>query len=284
MAEAAAELSVVVPAAWSCAATAAVATGEEPAEPLAVVVASAVPIAASCPVTMAGCCAAVAVGLVLPELPDAAVVAAAVFAVAPLAVEPVDATGALVVVVVVAMVVSAAAITPVCGAAADLSGVDFPVAWADVSVVAVVAVPAIVAAVAFAAIVPPCSGDAPSAAVADWLAAIAAAAIASGAVPLPDAGEPVAGAPVAGVAVIATRTGTATAIGLGVVEVLVPSCVVAVDPLAEPVAELSPDDEVAVEFVESFFEPVDLLRERGGASVALAPALVSAAGPLLLAP
>jgi hypothetical protein len=272
LAEAVADLSVVVPAAWSCAATVAVAAGEVPAEPLAFVVASAVPSAASCPVAMAGCCAAVAVGSALPELPDAAVVAAAVFAVAPLAVEPVDATGALVV-VVVAMVASAAAATPVWGAAADLSGVCFPVAWVDasVSVVAavVVAVPAIVAAVASAAIVPACSGDDPSAAVADWLAAMAAAAIASGAVPLPDAGDPVAGAPVAGVAVTATSTGTATASGLGVVGVLVPSCVVAVEP-AESVAEVSPDDEVALEFVEPSFELVDLLRERGGASAVLA--------------
>jgi hypothetical protein len=144
----------------------------------------------------------------------------------------------------------------------------------------VVAVPAIVAAVASAAIVPARSGDAPGAAVADWLAAMAAAAIASGAVPLPDAGDPVAGAPVAGVAVTATSTGTATASGLGVVGVLVPSCVVAVEP-AESVAEVSPDDEVALEFVEPSFELVDLLRERGGASAVLAPALAPGAAPLL---
>ena len=278
MAEAVVELSVVVPAAWSCVATVAVATGEVPAEPVAFVVASALPSAASSPVAMAGCCAAAAVGSGLPGLPDAAVVAAAVLAVAPLAVEPVDATGALV--VVVAMVVSAAAITPVWGAAADLSAVCFVVAWAAASV-SVVAVPAIVAAVASVAIVPACSADAPSAAVADWLAAMAAAAIASGAVPLPDGGEPVAGVPVAGVAVSATRTGMATAIGLGVVDGLVPSGVVAVEALADPVAEVSPDDEAAVELVESSCESVDLLRERGGVSVVLAPALGSVAGPLL---
>lgn len=277
MAEVVAALSVVVPAAWSCAATVAVATGEVPAEPLPVV-ASAVPSAASCPVAMAGCCAAVAVGSVLPELPDAVVVAAAGFAVVPLALEPVDATGVLVV-VTVAMVVSAAAITPVWGAAVDLSVVGFPVASVDASVSVVAAA----VAVASAAIVPACSADAPSAAVADWLAAMAAAAIASGAVPLPDAGVPVVGVPVAGVAVSATRTGTATAIGLGVTGVLVPSGVVAVEPLLESVAEVSPDDEPALEFVESSFELVDLLRERGGASVVLLPALASAAGPLLLA-
>jgi hypothetical protein len=105
---------------------------------------------------------------------------------------------------------------------------------------------------------------------------MAAAAIASGAVPPPDAGEPV-----AGVAVTATVTGTATAIGLGVVVVAaVPSGDVGVEPSVEAVVELSPDDDAAVDFAESSFEPVDLVRERGGASAA-GPALASEAGALL---
>jgi hypothetical protein len=119
-----------------------------------------------------------------------------------------------------------------------------------------------------------CADDVPGAAVADWLAAMAAAAIASEAVPPPDAGEPV-----AGVAVTATVTGTATAIGFGVV-VAVPSGDVGVEPSVEAVVEVSPDDDAAVDFAESSFEPVDLVRERGGASVA-GPALASEAGALL---
>jgi hypothetical protein len=129
--------------------------------------------------------------------------------------------------------------------------------------------------VAATAVAVACVGDDPGAAVADWLAAaMAAAAIASGAVPLPDAGVPV-----AGVAVTATVTGITTATGLGVAG-LVPACGVGAEPLAEPADEVSPDDDVAVACVESSLEVVDLVRERGGASV-LVPALAPEAGPLL---
>jgi hypothetical protein len=119
-----------------------------------------------------------------------------------------------------------------------------------------------------------CAEDVPNAAVADWLAAMAAAAIASGAVPLPDAG-----AAAAGVAVTATMTGMATAIGLGVAGV-VPSGGVEVEPSVELAAEVSPDDEAVVDFAESSLESVDLVWERGGASVVV-PSLASEAGPLL---
>jgi hypothetical protein len=180
------------------------------------------------------------------------------------------------------MVVSAAAITPVWGAAADLSGVGWPVApaaaFGDAAAVAVAAAAtdAFVVAVAVAAMVVACADGVPSAAVADWLAAMAAAAIASGAVPLVDPG-----AAVAGVAVTVVVTGMTTATATGVAaEAVVPFCdVVSVGPVVEAEVEVSVE-EPAVGFVESSFEAEGLLRERGGASVLLAP-LASEAGLLL---
>lgn len=250
---------------------------------------TAVPSAASCLVARAGCGAAAVVGPALPEsseLPDAAVVAAAafgvaafevaVFEVAVLGAEPSDMTGAVAPVVSVA---AAAAVAPACVvAAAPMLGwagafvaAAVVVAAPDVGVAVAVAV-AVVVAASPAVVV---SVDDPGTAIADWLAAMAAAAIASGAVPLPpEAGVP----PVAGVAVAATVTGRTTATGLGVAG-LVPACGVGVEPLAEAADEVPPDDDVAVDCVESSLEVVDLVRERGGASVE--PAWASEAGPLL---
>jgi hypothetical protein len=249
----------------------ATAAGDAPAEPPGFVV-SGVPSAASCLVATAGCGVVAAVGSALPEaseLPDAVVVAAAAFEAAVfelaafevvvLGAEPSDAT-------------VAAAVAPVGVVAAALT-----VGWAGAFVVAavLVAAPDVDVAVAVASgVVVAGVNDDPGAAVADWLAAIAAAAIASGAVPLPDAGVPV-----AGVAVTATVTGITTATGLGVAG-LAPACGVGVEPLAESADEVSPDDDVAVDCVESSLEVVDLVRERGGASVVV-PALASDAGPLL---
>lgn len=146
------------------------------------------------------------------------------------------------------------------------------VAAPDVGVAAIIAASGVVRVA--------CVNDDPGAAVADWLAAMAAAAIASGAVP--DVGEADAVEPVAGVAVTATVTGTTTAIGLGVAE-LVPSGGVGVEPFAESADDVSPDDDVAVDcvessLVESSLEVVDLVREGGAPVVA---ALASEAGPLL---
>jgi hypothetical protein len=234
----------VVPVVWP---GTAVAAGDAVAEPPGFVV-SAVPSAASCLVATAGCDAVAAVGSVLPalsELADAVVVAAAafegaVFEVTVLGAEPSDAT------VAVAGDVSAATVAPVCVVAAALT-VGWPGVFAVVAVV--VAAPEVGVAVIVAAsavVMVACANDDPSVAVADWLAAMAAAAIASGAVPLPDVGEPDAGEPVVGVDVTATVTGTTTAIGLGVAG-LVPPCGVGVELVAESADDVSPDDDVAVD-------------------------------------
>ena len=118
------------------------------------------------------------------------------------------------------------------------------------------------------------------AAVADWLAAIAAAAIASGAVPLPEVGD--------GVAMMPTVTGTATATGVGTTRVVGSELVVAVGVLPESDVEAeieeeeaSPEEDAVVEFLESSCESVDLPRERGGGALLPGPALLSGAGPLL---
>jgi hypothetical protein len=167
---------------------------------------------------------------------------------------------------------SAAAVAPVCVVTAALTvgwggafvGAAGPVAASDVGVAVAVA----------SAVVAACASADPGAAVAVWLAAMAAAAIASGAVPLLDAGELA-----AGVAVTATITGITTAIGLGVAG-LVPSGVVGVEPFAESTDDVSPDDGVAVDCVESSLEVVDLVRAGSGTS-AVVPVSVSEAGPLL---
>jgi hypothetical protein len=105
-----------------------------------------------------------------------------------------------------------------------------------------------------------------AAAVADMLAAIAAAAIASGAVAVPEVGGEIGGA--AGVSVTATVTGIAVAMAL--VAVAASCCAEAAGSVEEPVAEVSPVDDVAADFVASDFELPDFALEGWGAS-ALVP-------------
>jgi hypothetical protein len=104
--------------------------------------------------------------------------------------------------------------------------------------------------------------------VTDWLAAIAAAAIASGAV----AGLDVAGAVgAAGTAAKVTGTGMATAIAFGAAISVASGEVAAL--AGSAAAEVSEDDELAVDLVPSAGEPVDFPRRcDGGSIVAPAPA------------
>jgi hypothetical protein len=112
-----------------------------------------------------------------------------------------------------------------------------------------------------------------AAAVADMLAAMAAAAIASGAVALPEVGGEVGGA--AGVFVTATVTGIAVAMAF--VTVAAFCCAEAAGSVEEPVAEASPVDDVAGDFVASDFELPDVALEGWGAS-ALVPVLALVGG------
>jgi hypothetical protein len=128
-------------------------------------------------------------------------------------------------------------------------------------------VPVVVVAVAsaFKAV---CADTVATDAVADWLAASAAAAIASGPPAVPDAEVDV-----AGVAVVATVTGIATATGGGT-RIAAPLCWVgsAEVVLEEGVVEPSPDAEAvddAEEVEPSSLDEDDLLRERCGAPVLL---------------
>jgi len=93
------------------------------------------------------------------------------------------------------------------------------------------------------------------------LAAMAAAAIANGAVAFPEVGG---AADAAGASVIATVTGIAVAMAL--------VAAVAAGSVEEPVAEVSPDEDVAADFAVSDFGLPDFALEGGGASaLALAP-------------
>jgi hypothetical protein len=104
------------------------------------------------------------------------------------------------------------------------------------------------------------------------LAAMAAAAIASGAVALPEVGAlpEVAGA--AGASVTGTVTGIAVAMAF--VTVAAFCCVEAVGSVEEPAAEVSPDDDFAVDFAVSDFELPDFAWECG-AGLALVSELAS---------
>lgn len=118
-----------------------------------------------------------------------------------------------------------------------------------------------------AAAAPEADEDTGVAAVADMLAAIAAAAIANGAVAFPEVG----GADgAAGASVTATVTGIAVAMAF--VAAMASCCAEAAGSLEEPVAEASPDDDFAADFAVSDFELPDFALEGGGASaLALAP-------------
>jgi hypothetical protein len=107
-------------------------------------------------------------------------------------------------------------------------------------------------------------------AVADMLAAMAAAAIANGAVALPEVGGEVGGA--AGVSVTAMVTGIAVAMAVATVAAF--CCADAVASVEEPAAEVSPDDDFAVDLPASDFELPDIALEVWGAS-----ALVSELAP-----
>lgn len=105
------------------------------------------------------------------------------------------------------------------------------------------------------------------AAVADMLAAMAAAAIANGAVAFPEVGG-AAGA--AGASVTATVTGIAVAMAF--VAAVASCCAEAAGSVEEPVAEVSPDDDFAADFAVSDFGLPDFALEGCGASaLALAP-------------
>jgi hypothetical protein len=97
-----------------------------------------------------------------------------------------------------------------------------------------------------------------AAAVADMLAAMAAAAIAKGAVALPEVGG------ATGVSVTATATGIAVAIAF--VAVAASCCAEAAGSVEEPAAEVSAEDEVAADFAVSDVELLDFPLEGCGAS------------------
>lgn len=78
---------------------------------------------------------------------------------------------------------------------------------------------------------------------------------------LPDAGV-AAGAPVS-----ATVVGIATATTFGAVTDAPAGCAAAAGSVEELAAEVSPEDELAVDFAASSFEAVDFVRERCGPSV-----------------
>ncbi len=99
-------------------------------------------------------------------------------------------------------------------------------------------------------------------AVADMLAAMAAAAIANGAVALPEV-DGAAGA--AGASVTATVTGIAVAMAF--VAVAASCCAEAAGSLEDPAEEVSPDDDFAADFAASDFELPDFAWECGAASV-----------------
>jgi hypothetical protein len=119
-----------------------------------------------------------------------------------------------------------------------------------------------------------CADEAAGAAVADMLAAMAAAAIASGAVAFPDAGAvaPEVGGAAAGTSVTATVTGIAVAMAMAVVAVVASCCAEAAGSVEAAVAAASPDDDFSADFAVSDFELPDFALEGGGAS-GLAPVL-----------
>jgi hypothetical protein len=100
-------------------------------------------------------------------------------------------------------------------------------------------------------------------AVADMLAAMAAAAIANGAVALPEVGGEVGGA--AGVSVTAMVTGIAVA--MAAITVTASCCAEAGS--VEPAAEVSPDDDFAVDLPASDFEVPDFALQVWGVSALL---------------
>jgi hypothetical protein len=102
--------------------------------------------------------------------------------------------------------------------------------------------------------------DVAAGAAAAVLAAIAAAAIASGAVAEPEAGAG------AGAAVNATGTGIATATGFAMIGVDPSCCVDVAVSVEELLLELSPDDDLALDFPLSAFEGPDFEAAGGGAS------------------
>ncbi len=107
-----------------------------------------------------------------------------------------------------------------------------------------------------------------AAAVVDMLAAMAAAAIANGAVALPEVGAVPEVGGAAGVSV--TTTGTGIAVAMAFVAVTASCCAEAVGSVEEPAAEVSSDDDFAVDLPASDFELPDFALEGWGA-----PALVS---------
>jgi len=100
-----------------------------------------------------------------------------------------------------------------------------------------------------------------AAAVADWLAAIAAAAIANGAVALPDVGG------AAGTSVTATGTGMATATAFATVTDRASCCADAAASVEEAAVEVSPDGDLLVDVVASDFEVPDFALECWGTLV-----------------
>src|ERR1700733_9838398 len=129
---------------------------------------------------------------------------------------------------------------------------------------AAAAVGSVMTAVAAESILACADEAAGAAAVADMLAAMAAAAIAKGAVALPEVGG------ATGVSVTATVTGIAVAMAL--VTVAASCCAEVAGSVEEPVAEVSPLDDVAADF-----ELPDFALEGWGAS-ALVPELALGGG------
>jgi hypothetical protein len=118
--------------------------------------------------------------------------------------------------------------------------------------------------------------EAVGAAAADMLAAMAAAAIASGAVAMPEVGAlpEVGGA--AGVSVTATVTGIAVAIAF--IAVAASCCAEAAGSVEEPAAEVSSDEDFAVDFPASDFELPGFALEGSGGAASLVPELALEGG------
>jgi hypothetical protein len=115
-----------------------------------------------------------------------------------------------------------------------------------------------------------------AAAVADMLAAMAAAAIANGAVAFP---EEAGGA--AAVAVTATVTGIAVAMAF--IAVVAACCAEAAASVEEPVTDVSPEDDFAADFAVSDFELPDFAWD-GGAALAPVPVFALVVGAAAEAP
>ena len=255
---------------WTAPSTAVV--NAELAEPSAFAASTTLPLASCVVVVAAGCGEVAAAGSVVPEagagLSDAVVavcVAVGVLEGVAFAVTgAVAATAAATVVTVAALgaaggFADAANVAPAAALAAIFAVASEAVAAASSEAIAVGS--ATMAAVVPASILAWIDDATGAAAVADWLAAIAAAAIANGAVALPDVGG------AAGTSVTATGTGMATATAFATVTDRASCCADAAASVEEAAVEVSPDGDLLVDVVASDFEVPDFALECWGTLV-----------------